>query len=79
VEHTLQFDSELEAAFDFELGKHASFRIIGDRSVVKQSLRQMGLIISFEDVLFCDKSEQGDGFIEDNLHLGIGFLCMTMR
>jgi len=63
MEHTLEFDRELEAAFDFEFGKHASFRIIRYRSVVKESLCEMSLIISLEDVLFCDEPEQTDRFI----------------
>jgi hypothetical protein len=79
VEHALEFDGELEAAFDLELGKHASFRIIRDRSVKKEALRQMGLIVSFEDVLLCDKPKQADGFIEDNLNFGIRFLGTAMR
>ena len=79
MEHALEFDGKLKAAFDLELGKHASFRIIGYRSVKKEALRQMGLIISFEDVLLCDESKQADGFIEDNLNFGIRFLDTTMR
>jgi hypothetical protein len=79
VEHTLEFDRELEAAFDLELGKHASFRIIRNRTVVKEALRQMGLIIPFEDVLLCDEPKQADGFIEDNLNFGIRFLGIAMR
>jgi hypothetical protein len=65
VEHTLEFDRELKAAFDLELGKHASFRVIRDRSVMKEALCQMGLIISFEHVLLCDEPKQADSFIED--------------
>jgi hypothetical protein len=57
VKHTLEFDRKLEAAFYFELGNHVSFRIIVDRSVVKDALRQMSLIISFEYVLLCDEPE----------------------
>ena len=55
MEHTLEFDRELEATFDFELGEHASFRIIRHRPVVEEALCEMSLIISLEDVLFCDK------------------------
>ncbi len=55
MEHTLEFDRELEATFDLELGKHASFRVIRDRPIMKEALRQVGFIISFEDVLFCDE------------------------
>jgi hypothetical protein len=55
VEHALQFDRELETALHLELGKHASFGIVRDRSVMKEALRQMGLIVSFEDVLLCDE------------------------
>jgi hypothetical protein len=74
MEHTLEFDRELEAAFDLELGKHASFRIIRNRSVMKKALGQMSLIISFEDVLLCDEPEQADRLIKDNLDFGIRFL-----
>ena len=38
MEHSLEFDRELETAFDFELGEHASFCIIRYRSVVKEAL-----------------------------------------
>jgi hypothetical protein len=55
MEHAFKFDRELEAAFDFEFGKHASFRIIRYRSVVKEALCKVSLIISLEDVLLCDK------------------------
>jgi hypothetical protein len=55
MEHAFKFDRKLEAAFDFELGEHASFCIIGYRSVVKEALCKMSLIISLEDILFCDK------------------------
>jgi hypothetical protein len=65
VEHTLEFDRELEAAFDLEFGKHASFRVIGNRSVMKEALCKMGLIISLEHVLLCDEPKQADSFIED--------------
>ena len=63
MEHTLEFDRELEAAFYLEFAKHASFRIIRYRSVVKESLCKMSLVISLEDVLFCDEPEQTDRFI----------------
>ena len=58
MEHTLDFDRGLEAVFGLELGQQASFRTIGDRLVMKEPLRQMGLIIiSFEDVFLCDEPE----------------------
>jgi hypothetical protein len=79
VEHTLEFDRELEAALDLELGKHASFRIIRDRSVMKEALRQMGLVISFEDILLCDEPKQADSLIEDNLNFDIRFLGIAVR
>ena len=79
MEHALEFDGKLEAAFDLELGKHASFCIIRNRSVKKEALRQMGLIISFEDVLLCDEPKQTDGFFEDNLDFCIRFLDTAMR
>ena len=63
MEHTLEFDRKLEAAFNFEFGKHASFRIVRYRSVVKESLCEMSLIVSLEDVLICDEPEQTDRFI----------------
>jgi hypothetical protein len=55
MEHALEFDRELEATFDFELGEHPSFCIIRYRPVVEEALCKMSLIISLEDVLFCDK------------------------
>lgn len=63
MEHALEFDRELEATLDFELGEHASFRIIRYRSFMKEALCKMGLIISLEDVLFRDKPEKADRFI----------------
>ena len=63
VEHDFEFCRELDTAFDFELGKHASFGIIVGRSIVKEALCQMSLIISFEYVLLGDEFEQADGFI----------------
>jgi hypothetical protein len=47
--------TELEPAFDSELGKHASFCFVKYRSGLKESLRQVNLMISFEDVLLCDE------------------------
>ena len=79
MEHTLEFDRELEAAFDLELGKHASFRIIRDRSVMKETLCKVGFVISFEHVLLRDVPKQADGFIENNLDFGIRFLGVTIR
>ena len=79
MEHTLELDRKLEAAFDLELGKHASFRVIRDRSVMKEALCQMGFIISFEYVLLCDEPKQADGFIEDDLDFGIRFLGAIIR
>jgi hypothetical protein len=63
MEHTLEFDRELEATFDFEFGEHASLRVIRYRSVVKETFSKVGFIISLEDVLFCDEPEQADGLI----------------
>jgi len=63
VKHDFEFGRELETAFDFELGEHASFGIIVDRLVVKEALCQVSPIISFEYVLLCDESKQADGFI----------------
>ena len=74
VEHALEFYSELEATFNLELGEHATLRVIGDRSVVKEALCKMSFIIAFKDVLFCDEPEQGDGFIEDDFDFGVCFL-----
>jgi hypothetical protein len=79
IEHALQFDRELGATFDLELGKHASFHIIRYRLVVKESFRQVGPIISFEYVFFCEEPEQGKGFIESELDFSIGFLEMAVR
>jgi hypothetical protein len=66
-----------------ELGKHASFYIIRDRSVMKERLDQMGLIISFkdaQDALLCDEPGQAGGFIDDtSLIFGIRFLGKAMR
>ena len=63
MEHSLEFDCELETAFDFELGEHASFCIIRYRSVVKEALCKMSFIITFKDVLVCDEPEQADRLI----------------
>jgi hypothetical protein len=79
MEHTLEFDSKLKATFDLELGQHASLCIIRYRSVVKEALREVSLIISFEDILLCDEPEQADCFIEDDFYFGIGFLGTSMR
>ena len=74
MEHALEFHSKLEATLNLELGKHATLRVIGHRSIVKEALCEMGLIITLKDVLFCDEPEQGDCFIEDDLDFGICFL-----
>lgn len=34
----------------------------------------MAFIVTLKDVLLSDVSEDGDGFVEDNIHLGIRFL-----
>ena len=74
MEHTLEFDRELEATFDFKLGKHVSFSIVIGRSVVKEAFCQVNLIISFEYVLLCDEPEQAVAFIQGHLDFGVCFL-----
>jgi hypothetical protein len=69
----------LEAALDLEPGEHATFCIIRDRSIEKKALRKVSLIISFKDILFCNKPEEGYSFIEDHLDFGIRFLDMVVR
>jgi hypothetical protein len=71
MEHTLELDRELEAAFDPEPGKHASFRIIRYGSTLKESLGQVDLIIPLEDILFFDESEQSDCILDHSLDFGI--------
>lgn len=63
MEHDFEFGRELETTFGFELGKHVSFGIIVGRLIVKDSLCQVNLIISFEYVLLGEEFEQADGFI----------------
>jgi hypothetical protein len=79
MEHALKFHCELEAALDLELGEHATFCIVGDRATKKQALREVSFIISFKDILFCDKPEKGYSFIEDHLDFGVRFLGMVMK
>jgi hypothetical protein len=74
MKHALKFHCELESALDLELGKHATFCIIRDRAIKKQALREVSFIISFKNILFCDKPEKGYGLIEDHLDFGVRFL-----
>lgn len=34
----------------------------------------MGLVISFEDIFLCNKSENGDCFVKNGVNFVVGFL-----
>ena len=78
MEHALELDCKLGPAFNLELRKHASFRIVRDRSVVKEALCEMSPIMSLEDVLLCDVPKQVDGFIEDDLDFSTHILNIVI-
>src|SRR6267378_2201647 len=55
MEHSFEFYGELEATLNFELGEHATLCVVRYRSVVKEALRKVSLIITFKGVLFGDE------------------------
>ena len=73
-EHALQFLREVEATFNLELGKHSSFGIIGDGSIVQKTLCKMGFVVSLKRILFSDETEYRDGFVECIINFLITFL-----
>lgn len=73
-EHAFHFLRKLISAFNFEFRKHASLGVVRDGSTCKKAFGQVGLVVTFKGVLVRDKSEEGDGAIENGFDLVIGFL-----
>lgn len=61
-------------AFHFELGKHASLRIVRDGPPKDKSLSKMAFVIPFEHVLVGDVPEDRDSFVQNNVDFDLGFL-----
>lgn len=61
-------------AFDFQLPEHLSFRIVRHGSSQQQSFGKVSLIITFEHVFIGEISEHGDGLVQRNVNLEVGFL-----
>jgi len=47
----------------FELRDHVFLRVIGDAFIEKESLCQVLFVVSFEDVLLLEESEQHHAFV----------------
>lgn len=64
----------MEPAFNLEFCDHTAFRIVRYGAILKESLRQVRFVVSFKDVFVGDKSENGNSFVEHDVHLLIAFL-----
>ena len=50
VEHALQLLSKLGATFYLQFRKHATFCVVRYRTAEQKPLREMALVIAFEDI-----------------------------
>lgn len=71
MEHAFQFRCELVAAFYFQLGEHAPFRVVRNRTSKEKTLREMALVVAFEYVLLRDVSEDRDRLVENDFNLSV--------
>ena len=74
VENSLQLLSELVSTLHLQLGEHATFCIIRNRSALKKALRKVALIITFEDILVSKEPEDSYRLIQHSVNLGVSFL-----
>ena len=71
TEHTLQLGCELASALGLQLRDHRFLRVVGDRLVQQQPLRQVDLVVALEDVLLLQELEQDHRLLQH-------YLCVSL-
>ena len=79
IEHSFHLLRELYTTFHFELGKHTTFRVVGNRSTSKKSFGEMAFVIAFKNVLFVYKPENDDRLVKNNINFGVRFLKFSQE
>ena len=74
MKHALQLLRELETTFNFQLSQHATFCVVRDRPVVKETLGEMVFVVTFKHILFRYIAKDSDGLVKDNVDLCFCFL-----
>jgi hypothetical protein len=74
LHHPLRTLRERRSRLDLELRQHAPLRVVRNRTATNKALGEMRVVVLLEGVLLGKEAEEGDGFVEDFVDFGFGFL-----